>query len=59
MVELDGRRLGDTPQVNVEVTPGDHTVRFIKEGYRTEERQVTVASGEVVRVVVRLQREGE
>ncbi len=57
-VEVDGVRLGDTPLVNMEIEAGPHTVRFVKEGFQTEVREVTVPEGEVVRVVVRMRREG-
>jgi serine/threonine-protein kinase len=51
-VILDGRPLGDTPKVGVSVSPGSHTVMFVRDGER-QAKSVTVGPGEKKTVVHR------
>jgi serine/threonine-protein kinase len=51
-VILDGRPLGDTPKVGVSVSPGSHTVLFVRDGER-QAKSVTVGPGEKKTVVHR------
>ena len=48
-VFIDGRDAGQTPVVEFGVTPGPHTIRVERPGYRTVTERVQVASGETVR----------
>lgn len=47
---IDGQPVGNTPKANLAVTPGAHTIRVVREGFQTVERQVQVGAGETVRV---------
>ncbi len=49
-VHLDGVLLGNTPRANIEVTPGQHTLRVSRPGFETIERVIRVAPGETVRI---------
>ena len=50
-VFLDDQPVGTTPQAGLEVTPGDHRVRVVREGYRPFEQVVSVAPGQRVRLI--------
>jgi serine/threonine protein kinase len=52
MVFIDGRRRGVTPVTDLKVPPGVHTVQFVREGDRTQQRTVAVAAGQSALVVV-------
>jgi serine/threonine-protein kinase len=41
-VQVDGRDYGDTPQT-IKLAYGEHLVRVIKEGYRSEESKITIS----------------
>jgi predicted Ser/Thr protein kinase len=48
-VFIDGREVGGTPVVEFAVTPGRHTIRVERPGYKTRSEVVQVGSGETVR----------
>jgi hypothetical protein len=48
-VFIDGREVGQTPVVEFRVTPGPHTIRAERPGYRTRSERVQVESGQPVR----------
>ncbi|MEW6323619.1 MAG: PEGA domain-containing protein, partial [Acidobacteriota bacterium] len=54
-VLLDGSRVGVTPLVLPSVTPGRHTVRFERAGYRPWTTTIAVRAGEPVRVAASLE----
>lgn len=47
---IDGKVLGDTPKVNVKVTPGVHLVTFVNTDGVKFEKSVLVVAGETVSV---------
>jgi hypothetical protein len=48
-VFVDGREVGQTPVVEFDVSPGLHTVRVERPGFRTVTERVTVTAGQTVR----------
>lgn len=50
VVHLDGRPIGNTPRANLEVPPGVHVLRVVREGYVPFEREIRVAPGQVLRI---------
>jgi serine/threonine-protein kinase len=48
-VFIDGREAGQTPVVEFEVSPGGHTIRVERPGFRTVSERVDVSSGQTVR----------
>jgi hypothetical protein len=51
-VILDGRPLGETPKVGVSVSPGSHTIIFVRDGAR-QTKSVSVEAGDKKTVVHR------
>ena len=49
-VYLDGRAVGNTPEIDLPVAPGPHRLRVEREGYRPYERMINVASGQRLRI---------
>jgi eukaryotic-like serine/threonine-protein kinase len=49
-VVIDGIEVGDTPIVRYELTPGAHTVRIVRQGFRTESETVTITAGNEMRL---------
>jgi len=49
-VTIDGLEVGDTPIVRRQLPPGEHEVRIIRPGFRSETLNVTVTAGNEVRV---------
>jgi len=49
-VFLDGRPVGNTPEIDLPVAPGPHRLRVEREGYRPYERMIDVASGQRLRI---------
>jgi hypothetical protein len=49
-VSIDGNLVGNTPQANLAVTAGSHTIRITREGFEPFERVVQLAPGQVLRV---------
>jgi hypothetical protein len=47
---VDGRFIGNTPVVDLPVAAGTHTLRLVRAGFEPEERVVSVAPGETLRV---------
>lgn len=48
-VFLDGRRVGPTPVLGVELPPGRHRLRIARPGYEPYEQDIEIASGDRVR----------
>jgi serine/threonine protein kinase len=49
-VVLDGVEVGDTPIVRYELSPGEHAVRIVRQGYRTESDSVSITGGNEIRL---------
>jgi len=47
---IDGRLIGNTPQPDIALPPGVHTIRVERDGFVPFEREVRVGSGQVVRL---------
>jgi hypothetical protein len=45
-LSLDGRPVGDTPVLDLQVSPGPHRVRIERDGFQPFERLITVAPGQ-------------
>ena len=54
-VYVDGRLLGETPLAPVDVPPGTHGIRLVRDGYREWVTTIEVASGQSVRVAASLE----
>jgi hypothetical protein len=48
---IDGRVSGNTPQANLGLSPGPHSIRIVHDGYEPFERRMEIAPGEEVRLV--------
>jgi serine/threonine-protein kinase len=53
---IDGDVVGDTHAAKRQVAPGVHVITARRDGYRDVRREVTVASGEVRRVILTLEK---
>jgi hypothetical protein len=49
-VYIDGRPVGNTPQIDRRVAPGSHEVRVEREGFRPYQRVIDVAPGQRLRI---------
>ena len=49
-VYIDGRPVGNTPQLDLAVQPGQHRLRVERQGYRPYERMIDLAPGQRLRV---------
>jgi eukaryotic-like serine/threonine-protein kinase len=49
-VYVDGRPMGNTPQLDLPVAPGQHKLRVERQGYRPYERVIDVAPGQRLRI---------
>ncbi|HYL22108.1 MAG TPA: PEGA domain-containing protein [Gemmatimonadales bacterium] len=49
-VYVDGRPVGNTPQLDLPVSPGQHRLRVERQGYHPFERVVDVAPGQQLRI---------
>ncbi|PYO98040.1 MAG: hypothetical protein DMD61_11030 [Gemmatimonadetes bacterium] len=49
-VYVDGRPVGNTPQLDLPVPPGQHRLRVERQGYRPYERMIDVAPGQRLRI---------
>jgi hypothetical protein len=47
---IDGRQIGNTPQFDVRVPPGTHTIRITRDGYLPYEAVVALESGDPLRL---------
>jgi serine/threonine protein kinase len=47
---IDGARAGNTPALDIPVAPGPHTIRIVRDGWRTHEETISVAPGGEVRL---------
>lgn len=53
---IDDQLVGNTPRANVALTPGEHRLRIVREGYEPFEQTVRVRAGEELRLTdIRLQ----
>jgi hypothetical protein len=57
-VSIDGVEVGDTPIVRRQLPPGDHLIRIVRPGFRTEDVKVSVTADNEVRVSRSLIRDG-
>lgn len=48
-VYVDGELLGNTPQMDVAVRAGVHTLRIVRDGFQPFERQIVVGAGAPIR----------
>lgn len=54
-VFVDGRLIGNTPQRNIRLPPGRHTITLVNSDFNIRERvSVTIRSGQTERLVRRL-----
>ena len=49
-LSVDGRVIGNTPQLNIRVPPGRHELVLTRKGFETRRTSVTVGSGNTVRI---------
>ncbi|HEV2669790.1 MAG TPA: PEGA domain-containing protein [Gemmatimonadales bacterium] len=49
-LSVDGRVVGNTPQLGIRVTPGQHRLVFAREGFEPHSAWVTVAPGATVKI---------
>ena len=49
-VYVDGRLVGNTPQTNLQLPAGAHTIRVVRDGFVPWEREVLVRSGDTLRI---------
>jgi hypothetical protein len=47
---VDGRLVGNTPQANLQLPAGTHTLRIVRDGFVPWEREITLAAGDTVRI---------
>jgi hypothetical protein len=47
---VDGRLVGNTPQANLRLDAGPHTLRIVRDGFVPWEREVRIAAGDTVRI---------
>jgi serine/threonine-protein kinase len=58
-VSIDGVEIGDTPIVRRELPPGEHTLRIVRDGFRTDVVKVPITTGNEVRLSRTLVKEGQ
>jgi len=49
-LSVDGRVVGNTPQIRVRVSPGRHHLLLVREGFKTHDAWVDVIAGGTVRI---------
>jgi len=49
-VYVDGQAMGNTPQIDLTVSPGTHRLRVERDGFRPYERVIEVAPGQRLRI---------
>lgn len=49
-LSVDGRTVGNTPQVKIRVRPGQHHLLLVRDGYQPHSAWVDVAAGATVRI---------
>lgn len=55
-VSVDGRLVGNTPQMNIQLSPGTHRITLVNPDFNIRETQtVTIEAGQTVTRVIRLQ----
>jgi tyrosine-protein phosphatase YwqE len=47
---VDDELIGNTPRLDVPVTPGTHRVRVVRDGFQTYEATIRVAPGQEMRI---------
>ncbi|NLD56611.1 MAG: PEGA domain-containing protein [Methanomicrobiales archaeon] len=52
MVTMDGNYIGTAPGTFPDISPGDHTLRFSRDGYEAIEKTVTVKAGDTLQLSV-------
>lgn len=52
MVTMDGNYIGTAPGTFPDISPGEHTLRFSRDGYEAIEKTVTVKAGETLQLSV-------
>jgi hypothetical protein len=50
-VYVDDLLVGTTPLASLRVTPGQHTVRIVRDGFQPYEQTISVAPGQRLRLV--------
>ena len=50
VVYIDGKEMGNTPQMNLAVSAGSHVLRVVREGFQPFEREIEIAVDEVLRI---------
>jgi serine/threonine protein kinase len=50
VLSVDGRLIGNTPQIKVRLAAGTHRFRLVRDGFRPYEAAVALRSGETVRI---------
>jgi serine/threonine protein kinase len=45
LLYVDGRRIGNTPRLNLSLAPGEHLLRVVRDGFVPFERRIRLASG--------------
>jgi hypothetical protein len=49
-VYVDGRPIGNTPQIDVALPPGTHRLRVERDGFRPYDRMIALAPGQRLRI---------
>jgi hypothetical protein len=49
-VYIDGRPIGNTPQIDVSLPPGTHRLRVERDGFRPYDRTIALAPGQRLRI---------
>ena len=47
---VDDRQIGNTPQADVKVPPGSHSIRVVRDGYLSYETVIAIESGEQLKL---------
>jgi hypothetical protein len=47
---VDDRQIGNTPQADVKVPPGTHSIRITRDGYLPYETIIAIEAGESLRL---------
>jgi hypothetical protein len=47
---VDDRQIGNTPQADVQVPPGTHTIRIVRDGFLPYETIIAIEAGETLKL---------
>jgi hypothetical protein len=47
---VDDKQIGNTPQIDLKVTPGSHNIRVTRDGYLSYETVIVIESGEQLKL---------